>query len=383
MIGWEFPPHITGGLGIASMGLAHALCNRGHEVVFLLPKVYGDEPVVPGLRLFGYADLIPQEAEKARFTLDAYKSDEVGGGYSNDIQSQIRRYVRAAILLVRKIKPNLVHAHDWMTFPAGNAAASMAGVPFFAHIHSIEKDRSGGSPNSVIVETEQIYLNRADAIIAVSNFTKEAIRTQYQMDPSKIFTVYNGVVLPKKVIKAKKTIQSKVVLFLGRVTPQKGPEFFVRAAAKIAVKFPDVKFVIAGSGDLFESMIELAADLGIGKHFHYTGFLNREQVNEMYQISDLFVLPSVSEPFGISPLEAVSYNVPVIISRQSGISETIENCIKVDFWNVEELSNAMDDLLSHPAKAHAMAEKALVEATEVTWEKAAKDLEILYRRYIR
>ncbi|MBI3395416.1 MAG: glycosyltransferase family 4 protein, partial [Spirochaetia bacterium] len=248
------------------------------------------------------------------------------------------------------------------------------------HVHATEFDRSGENVNAYIYDLERQAFHKATAVVTVSNYTRSILIERYGVDPSKITAVHNAIdfEIPEEVFEVRKPVQEKIVLFLGRITFQKGPDYFVRAAKIVVEHAPNVRFVMVGTGDMYRRMIELAADLGIGKYFHYTGFLDRDQVRQMYAMSDLYVMPSVSEPFGISPLEAMMHGVPVIVSRQSGVSEVVANCIKVDFWNVEELAEKMIAVLTDAALSRTLSESGRSEASRLTWEDTARKLEIVY-----
>jgi glycosyltransferase involved in cell wall biosynthesis len=301
--------------------------------------------------------------------------------YSASLLLEIQRYAKLVLTAARRETFDVIHAHDWMTFPAAVATARFTGKPLVVHVHSTELDRAGDSVNPDIYEIERAGMRAATTVICVSDLTRERVVTHYQIPREKVIVIHNGVdaLGPD----AKPTVSvirpdEKVVLFLGRVTYQKGPDFFLAAAAKVLTVFKKVKFVVAGAGDLLGQMIAQAAELGIADHFLFTGFLPPAAVDEVFRIADLYVMPSASEPFGIAPLEAIARDVPVIISRQSGVSEVLENALKVDFGNVDELADKIVSVLRHPILADTLRQHARMEIRHITWDQAAKSVRDLY-----
>lgn len=426
MIGWEYPPQITGGLAVACEGIAASLGRRGNHVRFMIPRLSGGEPphrnvdlIDAGSRVELYSDeelrllheLAVKDMAQAR-TFSAYGSTEfrnltvqthesiehadqlrraysretplLRGGYGDWMYQEIERYARACYFLSEKFPVDLIHAHDWMTYPAGLAAHVATGRPLFVHVHATEFDRSGDKVNQYVYDLERHTFHRATGIITVSNYTKTILIERYGVPGHKIFPVHNAVdfQFPSNILQRQKKIRDHIVLFLGRITFQKGPDYFVRAARIVLEQMQNVRFVMAGTGDMYSRMIEFAADMGIGKYFHYTGFLGREQVKRLYSMSDLYVMPSVSEPFGISPLEAMMHGVPAIVSRQSGVSEVIENCIKVDFWNVEELAENILKVLRDQELKTNLQEEGHREVRAISWDSTAEKLEQIYSQVI-
>ncbi|HYW97260.1 MAG TPA: glycosyltransferase family 4 protein, partial [Bacteroidales bacterium] len=274
--------------------------------------------------------------------------------------------------------------HDWLTFPAGMAAKKKSGKPLVLHVHATDFDRSGGSVNPAVFDIEKKGMEAADAIIAVSNFTRNTIIEKYGIDPDKVVTIHNAVEplgeLEKKALR--KSVNDRVVTFLGRVTLQKGPEFFIEAAYKVLQKMSNVRFVMAGSGELYERMVLRAASLRIADKFHFTGFLKGDEVHRMFSISDVYVMPSVSEPFGISPLEAMQSNVPVIISHQSGVSEVLQYALKIDFWDVDAMADAIYGLLNYSALSDMFKHFGKVEVDNMKWENSAQKVNEVYKRML-
>jgi glycosyltransferase involved in cell wall biosynthesis len=336
------------------------------------PESY-DERVEESLRL--RREMVEQgEAE----------DDLHGGDYSGDMYSEIRRYATMAARLAREEQFDVVHAHDWMTYPAGVAVAAATGKPLVVHIHSTEFDRSGEHVNQVVYDIEREGMERADKVIAVSHFTRSLVISRYGIAPEKVEVVYNGVERNGAWSIGPTSIQrdEKLVLFLGRITMQKGPEYFLHAAKKVLEAMDNVKFVMAGSGDLMYRSIELAAHLGIGQKVLFTGFLRGDDVRKIYQMADLYVMPSVSEPFGIAPLEALDNDVPVIISKQSGVSEVLRHALKVDFWDVNEMANKIVAVLRYPPLRMTLRSHGNFEVRKLRWKDAARQCAAIYEQLL-
>lgn len=418
MIGWEYPPVITGGLGIACRGLARALASRGHDIQFLIPRLTGGEMQDKGVQVIsplysiqhsiefrkryakllsrhqtplpsaypGAPDLVPtsnsQAGENAEFQMPGLNETLLKGGYGNQIYQEIEIYADVAASIVANGTFDIIHAHDWMTYPAGLRARASSGIPLVCHVHATEFDRSGKNVNQYVYDIERHAYHACDHIITVSNYTKQVLKKHYGVPLEKISAVHNAVEfeLENQAISGHrpKKIKDHIVLFLGRITFQKGPDYFVRAARKVIDQMQNVRFVMVGTGDMYARMIELAADLGLGRYFHYTGFLDRKAVQRIYAMSDLYVMPSVSEPFGISPLEAMLHGVPVIVSRQSGVSEIIENCIKVNFWDVDALSESILKVLKETEHKTKLKQYGNKEVRRITWDAPARKTEQVY-----
>jgi glycogen synthase len=410
MFGWEFPPRMSGGLGTACYGMTAALAGLGHRITFVLPRD-GEAAAAPFLDLVSASGIPVSDADRddgteallrhltlrpLPFLLHPYldtghyrtlylsegkRFPETANVYGPDLIAEVIRYGRAGGVLARTLSFDIVHAHDWMTIPASLLARRISGRPLVLHIHSLEYDRSGENVNGEICAIEQEGLEKADRIIAVSHRTKRMIAERYAILPEKISVVHNAVTRTeaRQAYRTERPGERKMVLFLGRITFQKGPDYFVEAAAKVLNVLPDVTFVMAGAGDMMGRMIERVGELGIGDRFHFTGFLQGEEIERIFSLSDLYVMPSVSEPFGISPLEAMSYDVPVILSRQSGVSEILKHALKVDFWDVQEMAAKIIAVLKHPVLAGAMAEKAREELRKIRWEAAARRIAAVYR----
>jgi glycogen synthase len=423
MFGWEYPPHISGGLGTACFGLTRSLASLDDiNLTFVVPKVFGDEDK-HRMKLIGasdvelsqktivrqhvhekscyfefnqqvYAYTTPEEYEhiitqlksKVKLSRTNVSSGrlEFTGQYGNTLYTEISRYGIVASELALKEQFDVIHAHDWLTYPAGIEAKKISGKPLVVHVHATEFDRSGENQiNSKVFDIEKRGMEFADKVITVSDFTREIVIDKYRIDPSKVLTVHNGVEpinFGNHGNSWKKNIDDHVVTFLGRVTKQKGPEYFVQAAFKVLQKMENVRFVMAGSGDLLEKMIKLVGRLKIADKFHFTGFLKGNDVYRMYGMSDLYVMPSVSEPFGISPLEAIQSNVPVIISRQSGVSEVIANALKVNFWDADAMADAIFGILNYQALSKVLKKRSRQEVENLTWDRVAKRVKEIYHQ---
>jgi glycogen(starch) synthase len=420
MLGWEFPPFISGGLGTACYGLTRALDQLGVRVTFVLPKMVDNEYathvklLTPGSRRYEPGVTVSEdELRNVRFRsilspLQAYatpqsydqKVEEIlrlrratmgswsGAGdmrcsvdYAGDLYREVHRYAGMALDLAKDEEFDLIHAHDWMTYPAGVAVAMITGKPLIVHVHSTEFDRSGEHVNQMVYDIERMGMERASKVIAVSHYTRSIIISRYGIPGDKVGVVYNGVERNGGWEPTDTTIKrdEKIVLFLGRITMQKGPEYFLHAAQKVLEVMEDVKFVMAGSGDLMYHSVELAARLGIGHKVLFTGFLRGGDVRRIYQMADLYVMPSVSEPFGIAPLEALDNDVPVIISKQSGVSEVLRHALKVDFWDVNEMANKIVAVLKYPPLHMTLRNHGNFEVRKLRWRDAARSCLRIYQ----
>jgi glycogen(starch) synthase len=427
MLGWEFPPFISGGLGTACYGLTRALDNLGTEVLFVLPRAVAqtegahvqilspatatahgkawtlaglfrhtqfravaatmrpyarpgdvgagaEETAVPGGRMAPGAAGGRRVRGAGRPATIRGPASDPAGNYSGDLFTEIERYAALACAIAAEEQFDVVHAHDWMTFPAGMAAAAQSRKPLVIHIHSTEFDRSGMNVNQHIYDIERAGMHAAAKVIAVSHMTRSVILRHYGVDPRKVEVVYNAIDEngsesrpPMPPI----TRDEKIVLFLGRITMQKGPEYFLAAAKRVLEVMDNVRFVMAGSGDMIRRMIELAAEMGIGHKVLFTGFLRGNDVRRVFRMADLYVMPSVSEPFGLTPLEALSNEVPVLISKQSGVAEVLKHALKVDFWDVDEMANKIIAVLRHPPLHATLRDHGGFEVKHFSWADSA------------
>lgn len=412
MFGWEFPPHILGGLGTASYGLIKGMSLQPDLAIsFVMPKPWGDEdqsflkiigacntPVVwkdvnfetVSERLSKYMD--PQLYFDLRSHIYAdfsyrHVNDlgciEFSGKYPDNLLEEINNYSIAGGVIARCEQYDIIHAHDWLTYPAGIHAKTISGKPLVIHVHATDYDRSRGNVNPNVYGIEKNGMDYADHIITVSDLTRLTVIEKYHQDPSKVSTVHNAVEpLSKDIlsISDKRGLKEKTVTFLGRITMQKGPEYFVEAAAKVLARSRNVRFVMAGSGDMMNKMIRLAAERNISDRFHFTGFMKGRQVYEIFRSSDVYVMPSVSEPFGISPLEAMQCGVPSIISRQSGCAEILDYAVKVDYWDIDALADAIYGLITYPAFHTFLKEEGLKEVNNIKWEYAGQKVREIYHK---
>ncbi|MCC6322547.1 MAG: glycosyltransferase [Phycisphaerales bacterium] len=307
-----------------------------------------------------------------------------GAGYEGDMLANAERYARLCVAITRGERFDVIHAHDWMTYPAGLALAQVSGKPLVVHVHSTEFDRSGDNIDQRLYDIERRGMHGAIRCIAVSEYTKGICIRRYGIDGGKIDVVYNGVEHDSQQPREGERIEKsdRIVLFLGRITMQKGPEYFIRAAKRVLEKVPNVKFVVAGSGDMTTRIIEEAAFHGIGHRVLFTGFLRGGMVDKVFRMADCYVMPSVSEPFGIAPLEAMRNDVPVIISKQSGVSEVLTHALKVDFWDIDEMANKIIAVLRHPPLSQTLREHGSFELRKLTWDGAATKCVQAYGRAV-
>lgn len=455
MLGWEFPPHISGGLGTACHGIVSGLGKiPDTKVIFVVPKVFGDEKagnavfagankylerhstiqnrrvraVVPiqdqpliyvetasMLHPYMQAEQIEKilikkhiDPESVWFDSDGrmmhldkgnkreVKLDfndlqdveetpqkfEFTGKYTSNLYTETGMFAKVSEQLAQGYDFDVIHAHDWLTYEAGIAIKKATGKPLVIHVHATEYDRSGGTVNPRVFNIEKHGIDEADAIITVSNLTKDICVEKYGADPDKITTVYNAVDFRPDRHEVRKRDGEKIVTFLGRITFQKGPEYFLRAAYKVLQRAGNVRFVMAGNGDMYHSMIREAARLRIADRFHFTDFLNRDEVRQLFSISDVFVMPSVSEPFGIVPLEALKSGVPVIISNQSGVSEVLKHALKVDYWDVDSMADAIYALVKYPALNKFFVTHGREEVDQMKWDRCAEEIYEVYKTII-
>lgn len=418
MFGWEFPPHISGGLGTACHGLTKGLAEQDVEVLFVMPRAMGDEDASIG-EIINASDI---DMPSTTHTLENfwknvsflpvssglipylgmeqydYFAKESGGGSSNtfshlggkytfsgkygsNLMEEVMRYAYIASKIACEHDFDVIHAHDWLTYLAGIIAKRISGKPLIVHVHATEFDRSGENVNRMVYDLERLGMENADMVVAVSNLTRNIVINRYGIDKDKVFTVHNAVDFSgREAVEVDRKSKEKIITFLGRITYQKGPEYFIEAAHKVLKYYPNVRFVMAGSGDMMNRMVKRVAKLRMGAHFTFTGFLTGDDVNKMYAESDVYVMPSVSEPFGISPLEAMRTGVPVIISKQSGVAEVLSHAIKVNFWDVDALADAMYGLLAYPTLSDSLKEKGTEEVNSLNWNDSASLVKSLYER---
>ena len=413
MFGWEFPPHILGGLGTASYGLTKGMAENGNmDISFVIPKPHGDEDK-SFARIIGACDtpiawrdtdwdyvnsrignvMDPQlyfdlrdhiYADFNYMNVNDLGCIDFSGRYPDNLLEEINNYSIVAGVIARTVDFDIIHSHDWLTYPAGIHAKQVTGKPLVIHVHATDFDRSRGNVNPTVFGIERDGMLNADHIITVSNLTRRTVIEKYGIDPAKVTTVHNAVEPLSEELKNIQVPKSKekVVTFLGRITMQKGPEYFVEAAAKVLQKVHNVRFVMAGSGDMMEKMINLAAQKDIADRFHFPGFQKGKQVYEMLKASDVYIMPSVSEPFGISPLEAMQMGVPSIISKQSGCAEILNPVIKTDYWDIDAMADAIYSIITYPAMYKQLHDEGLTEVNGIQWIKAGKKVIDIYNNLL-
>ena len=423
MFGCEFPPHISCGLGTASYGLTKGMATLDDlKVIFVVPKAWGDEDQTM-VRLIGAnkvpvaykqvyyqgfryplekievsSKIVPYtdpedfwkilKSEVSGYNLMVHTNSkgmvEFSGKYDHSLMDEIYKYAIVASVIAEENEFDVIHAHDWLAYPAGIAAMEVSGKPLVIHVHATYFDRSGGNVNPDVYRIEKSGMDAASKIITVSNLTRDIVINKYDINPDKVETVYNAVepVMISESPMIKKGFDEKVVTFLGRITLQKGPEYFIEAAYKVLQVMDNVRFVMAGSGDMMERMMRRAAALKITDRFHFTGFLKGSDVFTMLDMSDVYIMPSVSEPFGISPLEAMHSNVPVIISKQSGVAEILTHAVKTDFWDIDAMADAIYGILNYPALANMFIRNGKEEVIRLKWDNSARHVRDIYNRVI-
>lgn len=423
MFGWEFPPHISGGLGTASYGLTKGMATLDDmEVIFVVPKTWGDEDqsmvrligankipvaykhiyykgythpfekievsskIVPYIDPEDFWKLTRSEVSEMRMLVHTNNEGKIdfSGRYDGNLMEEIQKYAVVAAVIATDNEFDVIHAHDWLAYPAGIAAMEVSGKPLVIHVHATDFDRSGGSVNPDVYSIEKNGMDAASKIITVSNLTRDIVINKYHIDPAKVETVYNAVepVCLTEETNVVKGFEEKVVTFLGRITLQKGPEYFIEAAYKVLQVMKNVRFVMAGSGDMMERMIRRAASLRITDRFHFTGFLRGNDVFTLLSMSDVYIMPSVSEPFGISPLEAMQSEVPVIISKQSGVAEILTHAVKVDFWDIDAMADAIYGILTYPALSQMFIKNGKEEVIKLKWDNSARHVRNIYNEVI-
>lgn len=420
MFGWEFPPHISGGLGTACEGIVKGLAHNGVESIFVMPSASGDEDqsattiinasdvaveyvngsidnfldkvkfVHIDSNLIPYADpeefskIVEDERERQikDFSISYGHKHKFSGKYGSNLLEEVARYamVGGTIAMQNKEQFDIIHAHDWLTYLAGIAAKELTGKPLVVHVHATSFDRgTDDMVDSRVYAIEKRGMEAADRVVTVSDLTRGIVINKYGIDPDKIVTVHNAVDFSgRENLKVDRGVKDKVVTFLGRITFQKGPEYFIEAAAKVLKRTDGVRFVMAGSGDMMNRCIRMAARLGISDRFHFTGFLRGSDVQTMFALSDVYIMPSVSEPFGISPLEAMRTGVPSIISYQSGAAEVLKYALKVDFWDVDAMADDIYALLKYPALSRFAEKQGFKEVNDLKWNNATAKLKQVY-----
>ncbi len=398
MFGWEFPPFHSGGLGVACLGLTRSLARLGTDVIFVMPKkldvkspyakiIFADR----GIQITTHAinSIITPYVTAKSYLRNRSAAEAI---YGKDLYSEVMRYAAMGGIIAEEEEFDVIYAHDWLSFGAGMEAKKATGKPLIVHVHATEFDRCGGAwgVNHDVYEIEKAGMEAADVVIAVSELTKNILVNNYGIPAPKIRVVYNGIDettapaegqgLPR--LRQLKAAGFKLVLFLGRVTLQKGPDYFIRAAKRVLESNPKVYFILSGAGDMEKSVMELAARLGVSDRMFFTGHLDGPDRYEVYKVADLFVMPSVSEPFGITPLEAMKLGTPVLISKQSGVSEVVQHALKADFWDIDEMANKILSIVKYPSLGNALSQNGAVEANKLTWNQAAEKVDSIVQTLV-
>ena len=388
MLGWEFPPYNTGGLGTACYGLIKGLSKQNINVILVLPKKINIKPKFLKKLLFANIKIkFVDSLLSAYITSTEY--DELykdRNQYGKDLFEEVYYYSKKVREIAKREKFDIIHAHDWMTYEAGYFARLETGKPLVVHIHATENDRTGNNPNKFIAGREEWGLKIADKIIANSNYTKQNVINCYGINPEKIEVIHWGIDPddPYYHLNYKSPFNNeKIILFLGRVTLQKGPDYFVETAKKILEYEKNVKFIMVGDGDMLSRMINRVAELGISDKFIFTGALKGEEVHKAFQMADLYVMPSVSEPFGLAALEALKNNIPIIISKQSGVSEVINNALKVDFWDINEMTNKIVSCLRYKQLLDELRKNGSYEANKFNLDIPAQKCINIYNKVLK
>ena len=421
-LGWEFPPLINGGLGVACLGLSQALAKHV-DLTVLVPKSFPECPfetfALRSLNQLAVEDIAAAEhryryesfaqirripilldpyengnigpeslaaletspaneitfSKTTRSQLDSFKTGDL---YGPDLGSKVIEFSKVAAKLALLEDFDLIHAHDWMTFLAGVEVKKATGKPLVVHVHALQYDRSGADDHGWIYDIEKYGMQQADFVIPVSRYTGEIIASHYYIDPRKIRPVHNGAE-PVETFATRKKFPEKLVLFLGRLTSQKGPEFFLETAARVIAQNPAVRFVVAGTGEKLRPLIETGAFHGLGGHFHFTGFLDKEKVHDLLSMTDVYCMPSVSEPFGLSALEAAQFGIPAVISKQSGVAEVLKGALLADYWDVELMARHINDLLTDDELRARVVGQARLDIAASTWDAAAAKVLTIYQ----
>lgn len=396
MFGWEFPPHNSGGLGTACFGLTKALSRADVRVTFVLPKKL--EGLSHEFLKIVFANIRNIKVRSVTSLLHPYISSEQYDEYLRiapeheiyglNLFDEVRRYGLQARIIAKEEAHDVIHAHDWLSFRAGIEAKRISGKPLIVHVHATEFDRTGGHPNQYIYEEERRGMHAADCVIAVSQHTKNMIVEHYGVEADKITVVHNGIdhkdhrrELPLA-LEHIRTHGQKIVLFVGRITIQKGPDYFIKVARRVLEYDPNVLFVMSGAGDMEHQIIRMAADMGLGEKVIFAGFVRGEELMKLYRAADLYVMPSISEPFGITALEALANGTPILVSKQSGVSEVLTHALKSDFWDIDDMADKILNVVSSSGLHDTLGEFGSKDVEHVTWESAAGKCEAVYSKLL-
>jgi glycosyltransferase involved in cell wall biosynthesis len=418
MLGWEFPPIINGGLGVACHDLCAAMSKFAH-VTMIIPRS-SPEFKMRNVNLIGMNSLDPRTLRDIHFKLDyqlfsdvhyvdaelnpyhieehgtkvthtdkvpheSQISDDIAGFkidnlYGGDVSAKVIQFARLAARLAANIDFDVIHAHDWMTMVAGMEIKAQTGKPLVVHVHSLEYDRSGPESRGWVYQIEKAGMEMADLLLPVSNYTANIITEHYGISEEKVFAVHNGI-RSVEPFKSPRVFPEKTVLFIGRLTRQKGPEHFLEIASKVMEKDPNVRFVMAGTGEFWRRLLEDSAYRHLGNRFHLTGFLNSEKLKYLLSVSDVYCMPSISEPFGLSAVEAAQFGVPCVISKQSGVAEVLNGALKFDFWDTTKAADYILNLLKNPVLAEKIVQDARQNLDHISWDISAKKVMDAYTRH--
>ncbi len=383
MLGWELPPIFSGGLGIACQGLMRGLQREGIDVLFVAPWLtYGCEDESGRLLpVFGYAHPSAAHSPAHPYLRLAYSSSYATGSNAIEISDLVRRFAEGVVRIAEVQPFDVIHAHDWATMPAAIAVRAASGKPSVIHFHSTERDRSPGFASSEVCAIEQEAVSAADWIIAVSEYERQRIADSYVVDLSRLSVIHNGVE-EAHVTTAPPSMREdprRRVLFVGRLTAQKGPQYFLMAAAKVLEVLPEARFLVVGEGDMHDRLRDMAFELGIGDKLLLMGFLSRFDLDRVYAVSDVCVMTSVSEPFGMVALEAMSRGIPTVVPREAGVAEAIQNCVRIDYWDAESVAGVILEILENrDGIADRLARDGAAEAGRLTWDLAARRVRRIY-----
>lgn len=434
MFTWEFPPFISGGLGMACYGMVQSLLKLGVNIDLVLPTkelVYfplakvsdvDNLPVVfldsqqqaafsslsfattkEKLEFIGLSDKPEsylQLQEISNYLMIKEKEAVISNGFQDshdrlleeavlnligdeDLIKKVQEYTVRAQKIAKALHFDLIHAHDWLCYPAGMLTRKISKKPLIVHIHATEFDRAGGPGDERVHKIEHAGMMYADRVIAVSQYTAQMIMSRYRVDTGNIRIVHNAFTLQhQQSSKKHKIFKGTTILFLGRITLQKGPDYFLEVAEIVLKSHPEARFIVAGTGDMGRKLLRKSANLKLKNRFLFTGFLNRKQVDKILKASDIYVLPSVSEPFGIAPLEAMAYGITSIISKQSGVAEVVTHAFKIDFWDVNLMAETIIYLIEKPDICKSMGQTGKEEVHHILWDEAAEKIHIVYNEVL-
>lgn len=392
MIGWELPPHNSGGLGVACLDMTKALSNKGVDIEFLLPYRYSQP--INHMKVTSPLDKTVREIQALGLAYDSFKYIYRDGHYEiKDLYSMVHYFEIAVDRIVDSLEFDIVHAHDWLTFRAALRVKARKNCPIILHVHSIESDRAaGGYGNPFVRDIEEQSFLLSDRIIAVSNHTKQAIINDYGIEPAKISVVYNSIDQDNladeltannyRYLEQLKSQGYRIVSSVGRLTIQKGLTNLLYAAKAVIDHSPKTIFLILGSGEQYYELIRLSTDLGIGNKVLFAGFQRGARLRDSFRIADLFVMPSISEPFGLTALEAAFYGTPSLVTKQAGVSEILKNCLKVDFWDINEMANQIVGYLHSTSLQETMSYQLGLEINGLSWSKSAEDIIDIYNQHL-